>query len=80
MATPLQYSCLENPWTEEPDGLQSMGVTKRWNRMKRPSTHTHAHTHTHTKVAKSPDLGLNPSPATGPLWSMDVPSISLSLL
>ena len=21
---PLQYSCLENPWTEEPDGLQSM--------------------------------------------------------
>ena len=22
---PLQYSCLENPWTEEPDGLQSMG-------------------------------------------------------
>ena len=25
---PLQYSCLENPWTEEPDGLQSMEVTK----------------------------------------------------
>ena len=22
---PLQYSCLENPWTEEPGGLQSMG-------------------------------------------------------
>ena len=22
---PLQYSCLENPWTEEHDGLQSMG-------------------------------------------------------
>ena len=22
---PLQYSCLENPWTEEPDRLQSMG-------------------------------------------------------
>jgi len=21
---PLQYSCLENPWTEEPSGLQSM--------------------------------------------------------
>ena len=21
---PLQYSCLENPWTEEPGGLQSM--------------------------------------------------------
>ena len=23
--TPLQYSCLENPWTEEPGGLLSMG-------------------------------------------------------
>ena len=23
--TPLQYSCLENPWTEETGGLQSMG-------------------------------------------------------
>ena len=24
-STPLQYSCLENPWTEEPGRLQSMG-------------------------------------------------------
>ena len=24
--TPLQYSCLENPWTEEPGRLQSMGL------------------------------------------------------
>ena len=23
--TPLQYSCLENPWTEEPGRLQSVG-------------------------------------------------------
>jgi len=23
---PLQYSCLENPWTEEPGELQSMGL------------------------------------------------------
>ena len=23
---PLQYSCLENPWTEEPGGLQSIGL------------------------------------------------------
>ena len=22
---PLQYSCLEGPWTEEPGGLQSVG-------------------------------------------------------
>ena len=25
---PLQYSCLENLWTEEPDGLLSMGSQK----------------------------------------------------
>ena len=23
---PLLYSCLGNPWTEKPDGLQSMGL------------------------------------------------------
>ena len=23
--TPVQYSCLENPWMEEPGGLQSTG-------------------------------------------------------
>ena len=23
---PLQYSCLENPWTQEPGGQQSMGL------------------------------------------------------
>ena len=23
---PVQYSCLENPWTEEPGGLQSQGL------------------------------------------------------
>ena len=26
--TPLQYSCLENPWTQEPGRLQSMGSLK----------------------------------------------------
>ena len=25
---PLQYSCLENPWTEEPGGIQSMGLQR----------------------------------------------------
>ena len=24
-SNPLQYSCLENPWTEEPGGLQTTG-------------------------------------------------------
>ena len=23
---PLQYSCLKNPWTEEPGGFQSIGL------------------------------------------------------
>ena len=27
-ANPLQYSCLENPWTEEPGGLLSIGLHK----------------------------------------------------
>ena len=25
---PPQYSCLENPWTEEPGGIQSMGLQR----------------------------------------------------
>ena len=25
---PFQYSCLENPWTEKPSDLQSMGSQK----------------------------------------------------
>ena len=27
---PLQYSCLENSWTEEPGGLQFIGLQKDW--------------------------------------------------
>ena len=27
---PLQYSCLEIPWTEDPGGLQSMGSQSPW--------------------------------------------------
>ena len=26
----LQYPCLENSWTEEPGGLQSVGSQKSW--------------------------------------------------
>ena len=28
MAAQLQYSCLENPWTEEPGGLQLIGLQR----------------------------------------------------
>ena len=31
------------PWTEEPGGLQSMGVTKSQTQLKKLSTHTHTH-------------------------------------
>ena len=27
----LQYSCLENPWTEEPGGLRSIGLQRVGN-------------------------------------------------
>ena len=43
---PLQYSCLEIPWTEEPGGLESMGLPS-WVQL---SARTHAHTHTHTHI------------------------------
>ena len=36
------------PWTEEPGGLQSMGVTKESDMTEQISTHTHTHTCTHT--------------------------------
>ena len=29
--SPLQYACLEIPWTEEPGGLQSMGSQRVGN-------------------------------------------------
>ena len=33
MATPLQYSCLENPRDGGAGQAQSMGVTKSWTRL-----------------------------------------------
>ena len=33
-----------NPWTEEPGGLQSVGL----QRVRHDGAHTHTHTHTHT--------------------------------
>ena len=39
---PLKYSCLENPMTEEPGRLQSMG-SQSWTQLKQFSTHVHMH-------------------------------------
>ena len=36
---PLQCSCLENPRTEEPGGLQSRGVTESETQLKQLSAH-----------------------------------------
>ena len=38
---PLQYSCWEIPWTEEPGGLQSMGSQESQTQLKRPNMHAH---------------------------------------
>ena len=35
---PLQYSCLGNPWTQEPGGLQFMGC-KEWDTTEHALTH-----------------------------------------
>ena len=39
---PLQYSCMGNPWTEEPGGLQSIGLQSVTTEQ---LTHTHTHIH-----------------------------------
>ena len=40
LGNPLQDSCLENPWTEEPGGQQSTGVTKSWTVLEGNGTHS----------------------------------------
>ena len=48
---PLQYSCLESPWTEEPGGLQSMGSQSQ-AQLKPPGTQ-----HTQLRLASSYHIG-----------------------
>ena len=43
---PLQFSCPGNPWTEEPGGLQSIGIAKESSTAWQLHTHTHTHTQT----------------------------------
>ena len=40
MATHSSILAWRIPWTEEPGGLQSTGVTKSWTRLKQLSMHT----------------------------------------
>ena len=55
----LQYSCPENPWTEEPGGLQSLGsqgvgqdsaCAHTTHRHTQTHRHTHRHTDTHIRL------------------------------
>ena len=46
MATHSSVLSWTIPWTEEPGGLQSMGVTKESDMTEQISTHTHTHTGT----------------------------------
>ena len=39
MVTPSNILAWEIPWTEEPDGLQSMGLQKSWTQLKQVSIH-----------------------------------------
>ena len=59
MATHSSILALKIPWTEEPDGLQSMGL-KRVDLTEQALRHTnvhvcactHTHTHTHTQTCR----------------------------
>ena len=47
MATHSSILAWRIPWAQEPDGLQTMRVTKSQTQLS--NTHTHTHTHTHTE-------------------------------
>ena len=46
MATHSSILAWKIPWTEEPDGLQSMGL----QRVRHDRAHIYTHTHTHTHM------------------------------
>ena len=52
---PLQYFCLEIPWTEEPGRLQSMGS----QRVNTTNTHTHTHRNWDLKPALNSKFWMN---------------------
>ena len=54
MATHSRILACRIPWTEEPGGLQSMGLQRV--RPEPLSTCGRAHTHTHTHVVKNKDI------------------------
>ena len=43
--SPLQYFCLDIPWTEEPGGLQSMGMQTSQTQLKDQINHLHTNPH-----------------------------------
>ena len=49
MATHSSTLAWKIPWTEEPGGLQSMGLQRVRHNWATHTHHTHTHTHTHTQ-------------------------------
>ena len=49
MANHSSVLAWEIPWTEEPDGLQSMGSQRVGWDLAHARAHTHTHTHTHAQ-------------------------------
>ena len=53
MATHSNILAWKIPWTQEPSGLQSMGLQRVRHDCARLHAHTHTHTHTHTLTHNS---------------------------
>ena len=74
MATHSSILAWKIPWTEDPGGLQSMGLQRfryDWTCMHvraRALAHTHTHTHTHTQALPSTEL-LSEFPRYDHIWT-----------
>ena len=60
MATHSSILAWRIPWTEEPGGLQSMGL-QELGTTEKLSTHTHTHAHTHSGISFSHEKEENPA-------------------
>ena len=85
MATHCGILLWEIPWTEEPGGLQSMGL-QSWTRLKRLNKHkhtctplgrkhTHTHTHTHTLIHTRIHIHSGRKSSPDPSQILNFPSI-----
>ena len=59
MATHSNILAWRIPWTEEPGGLQSMGLQTVGHNWASEHTHTHTHTYTHMKEREESHIPLS---------------------